>query len=172
MVELPPRAVDRRTVCDARYEGRDRLGRQCSPTSRSPCCGRRPDEVRGLGAVAAHGPAFSYQLGDDRFDLTPERDGYWRIDLDVPAGTRYSFVLDGGEPLTDPRALRLPDGPKARRHGRLEAFDWTDPTWRGVPLPGAVVYELHVGTFTPEGTLDAAIGGSTTSSPSVSTSSR
>ena len=84
--------------------------------------------------------------------------GSWELEHDAPLGTRYAFALDGGEPLPDPRALRLPDGPNG--FGAVvdyETFSWTDQAWRGVPLPGAVVYELHVGTFTPEGTFDAAI---------------
>jgi len=88
--------------------------------------------------------------------------GWWRIDVPdsvAPAGTDYAFRLDGGEPLPDPRAPRLPSGPDGP--GRTydhAAFQWTDSHWRGAPLPGAVVYELHVGTFSTEGTLDAAIG--------------
>jgi maltooligosyltrehalose trehalohydrolase len=90
--------------------------------------------------------------------MQPTRDGHWELDHDAPVGTRYAFSLDGGEPLPDPRALRLPDGPSG--FGAVvdyTQFNWTDQAWRGVPLPGAVVYELHVGTFTPEGTFDAAI---------------
>jgi maltooligosyltrehalose trehalohydrolase len=71
----------------------------------------------------------------------------------------YGFRLDGGDLLPDPRSLRQPDGPQGRSRSYDHAvFRWTDQGWRGVPLPGAVLYELHVGTFTPEGTFDAAIG--------------
>ena len=86
------------------------------------------------------------------------RAGWWTADADAPAGTDYAFRLDGGAPLADPRAPRQPYGPdgvsQTYDHG---AFDWTDADWRGTPIGGAVIYELHVGTFTPEGTLDAAI---------------
>ena len=87
------------------------------------------------------------------------RPGWWAAEAAAPAGTEYAFRLDGGEPLADPRSPRQPYGP----HGASQTYDhgafaWTDGRWRGVPLPGAVIYELHVGTFTPEGTLDAAIG--------------
>ncbi len=89
----------------------------------------------------------------------PGRPGWWSAQAAVTPGTRYAFRLDGGEPLADPRSPRQPDGP----HGASQAYDhaafgWTDGGWRGAPLGGAVIYELHVGTFTPEGTLDAAIG--------------
>ena len=61
-------------------------------------------------------------------------------------------------PAPRPAGAAAPDGP----HGWSQLYDptefrWTDDGWAGTPLEGAVVYELHVGTFTPEGTLDAAI---------------
>jgi maltooligosyltrehalose trehalohydrolase len=87
------------------------------------------------------------------------RPGWWATEAPAPAGTDYAFRLDGGEPLADPRSPRQPYGPdgpsQTYEHG---AFAWTDALWRGVPLAGAVIYELHIGTFTPHGTLDAAIG--------------
>ncbi|MEU4644736.1 malto-oligosyltrehalose trehalohydrolase [Micromonospora sp. NPDC023814] len=87
--------------------------------------------------------------------------GWWRVE--VPAtgpGTDYAFLLDDDErALPDPRSAWQPAGV----HGpsRLydhAAFEWTDHAWTGRQLPGSVLYELHVGTFTPEGTFDAAIG--------------
>ena len=88
-----------------------------------------------------------------------DRPGWWRAEADGPPGTDYAFRLDGGEPLADPRSPRQPAGPAgpSRTYGH-DSFEWTDARWRGAPLPGAVIYELHVGTFTREGTLDAAIG--------------
>jgi maltooligosyltrehalose trehalohydrolase len=73
-------------------------------------------------------------------------------------GDDYAFRLDGGRPLPDPRSPWQPRGV----HGpsRLvdhAAFAWSDGGWRGAPLAAAVLYELHVGTFTREGTFDAAI---------------
>jgi malto-oligosyltrehalose trehalohydrolase len=87
------------------------------------------------------------------------RPGWWTADADADAGTDYAFRLDGGEPLADPRSPRQPYGPDgASRTYDHGAFGWTDDHWRGEPVGGAVIYELHVGTFTPAGTLDAAIG--------------
>jgi malto-oligosyltrehalose trehalohydrolase len=87
------------------------------------------------------------------------RPGWWAVEADAAPGTRYAFRLDGSEPLADPRSPRQPDGPQGASqtydHG---AFAWTDAGWRGGPIGGEVIYELHVGTFTPEGTLDAALG--------------
>jgi maltooligosyltrehalose trehalohydrolase len=74
------------------------------------------------------------------------------------AGDRYAYVLDGGLPIPDPVSRFLPEGV----HGPSEivdpaAFQWNDDGWRGLALRDYVIYELHVGTFTPEGTFDSAI---------------
>ncbi|MGH3222273.1 MAG: alpha-amylase family glycosyl hydrolase, partial [Streptosporangiaceae bacterium] len=86
--------------------------------------------------------------------------GWWSAEVpDVAAGIDYGFGIDGGEVLPDPRSLRQPFGIKGLSRTYDHAtFRWTDPSWRGGPLHGSVIYELHVGTFTPEGTFDAAIG--------------
>jgi maltooligosyltrehalose trehalohydrolase len=93
-------------------------------------------------------------------DASGSRPGWWSADVpDVAAGTDYGFRLDDGELLPDPRSLRQPlgiNGPS--RSYDHSAFTWTDRSWRGRPLPGSVIYELHTGTFTPEGTFDAVIG--------------
>jgi maltooligosyltrehalose trehalohydrolase len=91
-------------------------------------------------------------------DRDARRAGWWRAEVpDAGDGTRYAYVLDGGRPLPDPRSRRQPDGPDGPSavvdHDR---FVWTVP-WQGRPLPGAVLYELHIGTFTTEGTFDAAV---------------
>ncbi len=85
-------------------------------------------------------------------------DGWWHDDRDVPHGTDYALRLDGGDPRPDPRSAWQPQGV----HGPSRAFDtaafaWSDDGWAGVDVRGRVLYELHVGTFTPEGTLDAAV---------------
>jgi maltooligosyltrehalose trehalohydrolase len=85
--------------------------------------------------------------------------GVWSAMVpEVVAGDRYGFRLDGGDPLPDPRSRSQPDGV----HALSEvvdpgAFAWEDGDWPGVNLPDFVLYELHVGTFTPEGTFDAVI---------------
>ena len=89
-----------------------------------------------------------------------EAPGWWQACLpDAGADVDYAFRLDGGGPLPDPRSLRQPFGIKGvSRTYDHSSFRWTDRGWRGGPLHGSVIYELHVGTFTPEGTFDAAIG--------------
>jgi maltooligosyltrehalose trehalohydrolase len=78
--------------------------------------------------------------------------------LDAAPGARYGYQIDGGDLLPDPRSRRQPDGV----HGASAVFDssefaWSDSAWTGRQLAGGVIYELHIGTFTPEGTLDSAI---------------
>jgi maltooligosyltrehalose trehalohydrolase len=82
--------------------------------------------------------------------------GWWE-GRDLAPGTDYGFVLDGGEALPDPRSPRQPDGVHGRSRTVSHEFAWTDAGFRAKPLADSVVYELHVGTFTPDGTFDAAI---------------
>ena len=97
-------------------------------------------------------------VGDSRIALVRGENGWW-AGPDLPVGTDYGFVIDGGETvLPDPRSLRQPDGVhRTSRVTDLSSFDWTDSEWKGRQLAGGVIYEMHLGTFTPEGTLDAAI---------------
>ncbi|MBT2382346.1 malto-oligosyltrehalose trehalohydrolase [Streptomyces sp. ISL-11] len=89
-------------------------------------------------------------------DRDPARAGWWRCEAPAGEGSRYGFALDGGPVLPDPRSRRLPDGPDGLSAVVLpDRFPWRRD-WPGVPLPGAVLYELHIGTFTREGTFDAA----------------
>lgn len=94
------------------------------------------------------------------FALEAEDHGYFSAVVPAAAGARYRFRLDGAaDLLPDPASHHQPDGP----HGASvvvdpEAFRWTDADWRGVGIAGQVVYEMHVGTFTPEGTWAAAAG--------------
>jgi malto-oligosyltrehalose trehalohydrolase len=85
--------------------------------------------------------------------------GWWSATVsEASPGARYAFRLDGGDLLADPRSPRQPDGPPGLSQCYDQAaFGWTDAGWRGAPLAGAVLYEMHVGTFTSEGTFDAAI---------------
>ncbi|CAN5671320.1 malto-oligosyltrehalose trehalohydrolase [soil metagenome] len=84
--------------------------------------------------------------------------GWWRSDTTLEHGDDYAFSLDGGEARPDPRSPWQPEGVHGRsRHVDHSRFGWTDAHWRAPPLASAVVYELHVGTFTPEGTFAAVI---------------
>src|SRR4051812_31169979 len=92
-------------------------------------------------------------------EMTRDDDGWWRAEIEAGPEADYGFLLDDNEtPRPDPRSRPQPDGV----HGLSRRFDpgaytWRDTAWTGRPLAGGVVYELHVGTFTPEGTLDSAV---------------
>jgi maltooligosyltrehalose trehalohydrolase len=87
-----------------------------------------------------------------------DRPGWWRAEAGAADGARYGFALDGGHVLPDPRSRRQPEGPDGMSAVVDQgAYEWHH-AWAGRGLRGAVVYELHVGTYTREGTLDAAAG--------------
>ena len=95
-----------------------------------------------------------------RHATSPVGDRGWH-EVDVaaaPAGTDYRLILDGGPAVPDPRSPWQPAGVHGpSRVVDHDAFSWTDHGWRGSHLPSAVFYELHVGTFSPEGTFDGVI---------------
>ncbi len=102
--------------------------------------------------------ATGVAAGDHPLARAADKRGVWEATVaGVFAGDRYGFRIDGSEPLPDPHSRSQPDGV----HGLSEvvdpdAFAWTDAGWPGIALPDFVIYEIHVGTFTPEGTFDAA----------------
>src|SRR5437764_9781653 len=89
-----------------------------------------------------------------RFSLRREGNGYFSgPHKQSGPGTNYKFQLDGGEAFPDPASQFQPSGP----HGYSQVVDprsfrWTDENWPGTKLEGQVIYEMHLGTFTPEGT--------------------
>lgn len=104
-------------------------------------------------------------LADGRkYDMTrrgAEAPGWWTAAGAPAAGdVDYGYLVDGDPtPLPDPRSRRQPAGVHAlSRTFDAGEYQWADGQWAGRELKGAVIYELHVGTFTPEGTLDAAAG--------------
>ena len=104
-------------------------------------------------SVELHLPA-----DDQLVDMVPASGGWWTAPFDLEPGTDYAFRVDGSPDRPDPRSALQPHGV----HGPSRTVDpaswqWTDQDWAGKELLGSVIYELHVGTFTPEGTLDAAI---------------
>jgi maltooligosyltrehalose trehalohydrolase len=97
-------------------------------------------------------------LGAERVGLEPQDGGWWAGGPHLQAGDRYAFSVNGGPPRPDPRSESQPDGvhePSAvvDHHSHV----WDDADWRGLELAGAVLYELHVGTFTPAGTFDGVV---------------
>ena len=95
-----------------------------------------------------------------RLPMDAEPRGFFGIDAELPEpGLRYAYSLDGGPPLPDPVSRWQPDGidtPSAAEFP--ERFRWNEGDWRGIARQDLVFYELHVGTFTTEGTFEAALG--------------
>ena len=89
--------------------------------------------------------------------MTRSDDGWWGAVVDTAADARYGYLLDDDPTvLPDPRSARQPDGVHARSQ-LWEPLPGTAVAWPGRSVEGAVIYELHVGTFTPGGTFDSAI---------------
>jgi len=93
-------------------------------------------------------------------ELDRDEGGWWRASLALEDGEVYGFILGDSDAVRpDPRSRRQPRGvhePSA--YFDHAGFAWTDQAWTGRQLAGGLIYELHIGTFTPDGTLDAAIG--------------
>ena len=104
--------------------------------------------------------AVTLVADDEEVPMTPGRPGFWTAAVETEDDLRYGFRLDQSDQvLPDPRSRRQPDGV----HELSATFDpteyqWRDESWTGRQLAGGLIYELHIGTFTPEGTLDSAIG--------------
>jgi maltooligosyltrehalose trehalohydrolase len=110
---------------------------------------------------APRASTMEVKIGNKKFALQKKDRGWWSAGVkEAGPGTDYGFVIDGLEPLLpDPRTQWQPQGV----HGESRvvdhsAFVWNDSGWQAPPLSSALLYELHVGTFTPEGTLKAAQG--------------
>ncbi|HEX7899255.1 MAG TPA: malto-oligosyltrehalose trehalohydrolase [Planctomycetota bacterium] len=107
-------------------------------------------------------PAFdtaAVRVGGRLAPLARDARGVFTAEVDgVRAGALYKIRLGDTDDRPDPASRHQPEGP----HGPSKVVDpahpWTDAAWTGVPLERLVFYEIHVGTFTPEGTFDAAIG--------------
>jgi maltooligosyltrehalose trehalohydrolase len=116
--------------------------------------------VAELSVWAPSAGSVSAETSTGAIAMSRADNGWWRVDVpSLGHGDDYAFLLDDATTaLPDPRSRHQPHGV----HGPSRVYDqsrfaWTDDGWRGVALPGAVFYELHVGTFTPAGTLDSVI---------------
>jgi len=94
----------------------------------------------------------------ERLAMEPAGDGCFQLEsVRLVPGRRYRVSLDGGPPLPDPRSSFQPDGVEGTSELVDEEFAWTDAGWSAPPLRDAIVYELHVGTFSPEGTFEGVV---------------
>lgn len=90
--------------------------------------------------------------------MKKDNDDYWKINVDVNPDDKYSFIINGDNRKPDPASNYQPEGV----HGASQiidhnSFDWEDEKWKGIPLKEMIMYELHIGTFTNEGTFLSAI---------------
>jgi maltooligosyltrehalose trehalohydrolase len=94
-----------------------------------------------------------------KIDLPKSKDGFFSLEVDqILPGTEYYFQLDGGVDLPDPAShFQAKDVHGPSQVVDHQAYPWKDKAWKGLPLREMIIYELHVGTFTPEGTLEAII---------------
>jgi maltooligosyltrehalose trehalohydrolase len=140
----------------------DRTG---EPPPRGSLARRLPVGVEIVGDAAVHArvwapaaQALALVVDGREAAMAPEANGYFSVETRGQAGSRYGFRINGSERLyPDPASRFQPEGP----HGLSEIVDptgfaWTDGAWTGVSLTGQVVYELHTGTFTQQGTWTAA----------------
>jgi maltooligosyltrehalose trehalohydrolase len=112
--------------------------------------------------LAPSAPARSAPEASDfrRIAMAPGERGYFAHSEDrIADGERYAFSLEGGPPRPDPASRWQPDGlHRPSAVVRLDRFDWSEGAWKGLSRSDLVIYELHVGTFTREGTFDSLIG--------------
>lgn len=110
-------------------------------------------------APNAHQVVVRFPGGEGKdIPMEPAENGYFVLQTHAAPGERYFYVVDRHRPVPDPVSRFLPQGV----HGPTEiidpeTFQWTDANWRGLPLKDYVIYELHIGAFTPPGTFDAVI---------------
>ncbi|HZK59629.1 MAG TPA: alpha-amylase family glycosyl hydrolase, partial [Cryobacterium sp.] len=126
---------------------------------------RAPFPARENTVAVTGTPAGRPHVQSREFGMVRADDGWWRVSVpgegegEQAAAADYGFLVDGRGPFPDPRSRRQPGGV----HDLSRTFDpaghaWQDGAWTGRQLAGSTIYELHIGTFTPEGTLDAAAG--------------
>ena len=94
------------------------------------------------------------------YPMEKNPNGYWTLTLkDVSPDTQYFFRIDGTMDRPDPASRLQPRGVhEASQVVNQSSFPWTDQAWKNLDFSSLVFYELHVGTFTPEGTFRAAMG--------------
>jgi len=121
---------------------------------------------RGIGEFSVWAPlarevALKLVFPEERLvPMEEDGRGYWKCSVaDVSPGALYFYRLDGERERPDPASHSQPDGV----HGPSRMIDhgahmWEDDNWKGIPLSEMIIYELHTGTFTPEGTFDAITG--------------
>jgi len=118
------------------------------------------DRTTNVRVWAPYAKSVELELqGKKVISLEKEEYGYWSIqNKEITSGDKYFFVLDRKKKFPDPASLSQPEGV----HGPSEAVDlndysWDDYNWKGISPEELIIYELHVGTYTPEGTFKGII---------------
>jgi len=103
--------------------------------------------------------SVAVQVGDSSYPMEKTGSAWWKAEIaNARPGQDYGFLVDGGHAIPDPRSAWQPKGVNGlSRILDHTSFSWTDRNWQAKPLSSAVIYELHVGTFTAEGTFKSAI---------------
>lgn len=109
---------------------------------------------------APRAQTLSVNIGERSYLLQRGNKDWWRGSIaEARPGTEYFFLLNEGMPVPDPRSQFQPRGVNGPSQIiDHSSFQWKDRFWQPKPLASAIIYELHVGTFTPAGTFRAAIG--------------
>lgn len=90
--------------------------------------------------------------------LSKDEKGYWEgVSKSARPGTLYKYRINNKEEYPDPASKSQPEGVHSWSEVVSETFNWKDGSWKGLSLDKMIIYELHVGTFTPEGTFEAII---------------
>jgi maltooligosyltrehalose trehalohydrolase len=110
-----------------------------------------------LWAPYAKSVEIKLMATDEKLPLLRENSGYWKaVTGRLKPADLYKFVLDGEKERTDPASLSQPEGVHGPSQAiDLKAFSWTDAGWKNITLEDYIIYELHTGTFTPEGTFES-----------------
>ena len=103
-------------------------------------------------------PELKVRIGDAQstiFRMVKEDKGYFELEMsENPASREYAFILPNGDERPDPASFYQPRG--VHHPSQIidhSAFSWTDQEWTGIPLRNLIIYELHIGTFSPSGNL-------------------
>jgi maltooligosyltrehalose trehalohydrolase len=120
---------------------------------------RKTTIMRKLTVWAPLPKKVELQLNKKSLPMSRNSDGWWTAEVPkAKPGDNYGFMLDGAGPFPDPRSPWQPEGVhKLSRLTDENAFQWSRPHFQAAPLESAIIYELHIGTFTPRGTFLAAI---------------
>jgi maltooligosyltrehalose trehalohydrolase len=127
-------------------------------SSRGPGRLKSTPLIMRISVWAPYAQRVELDLPARRVAMEQQPNGWWSVTPDTDSPLEYAYILDGSDPVPDPRSAWQPFGVHGpSRTVDHAAFRWTDARWQAPPLSSAVVYELHVGTFTPEGTFDAVV---------------